>query len=386
MPGSSVGQSSRLVSGRSGVKSPRPHGEVTRCAHSARNDVGQRDAGAAARQRIVGTATFASPGLVPSLTATTAMNNRRADHQAPATRLPGVRRAGRPTGMRRGGSVGLRRVSPVIELLGEALFACPGPAYHEAQRGGNAEKLVSGRSPTTARGPTPRRHTAPAEELDRQAVGRGSAASEKIRSPVKRHTMMAEANPSIWSSPKPTSAIEPASTPARIRRHPRQPCSRGSPRTAAAPSTPGVSALRGGSPRRWRSSHDPSVAGVHHPKLAQCLPATRERAPRHCRPPRDHPVPGVPGRVSVGRRATATPAFHPGARPRSGRLTASTSSPPRTISHATTEFEFHMSPVWSSSRPQTGVAPSRASRGSSGVVAVDRKDDIGDHASRPPEL
>ena len=46
---------------------------------------------------------------------------------------------------------------------------------------------------------------------------RRSAASEWRREPVKRQTMMAEANPSIAESmPNPTSAIDPARIPAVI--------------------------------------------------------------------------------------------------------------------------------------------------------------------------
>jgi len=49
------------------------------------------------------------------------------------------------------------------------------------------------------------------------------------------------------------------------------------------------------------------------------------------------------------------PASHPGARPpRGGRAPSMSSSAP-TISHEISEFEFHISPVPSSSRPQTGV-------------------------------
>ena len=50
-----------------------------------------------------------------------------------------------------------------------------------------------------------------------------------------------------------------------------------------------------------------------------------------------------------------TPARQPGARPPSGGWIDSTSSPLRAISHEFSEFEFHISPAPSSSRPQTGV-------------------------------
>ena len=53
------------------------------------------------------------------------------------------------------------------------------------------------------------------------------------------------------------------------------------------------------------------------------------------------------------------PARQPGARPPGGSRTASARTPARVRSHATTEFEFHMSPSPSSSRPQTWTEPPR---------------------------
>ena len=60
-------------------------------------------------------------------------------------------------------------------------------------------------------------------------------------------------------------------------------------------------------------------------------------------------------RAGRWRRASTMPAFQPGARPPRGVWIDSTSSPLRTMSQEMTEFEFHISPAWSSSRPQTGV-------------------------------
>jgi hypothetical protein len=54
-------------------------------------------------------------------------------------------------------------------------------------------------------------------------------------------------------------------------------------------------------------------------------------------------------------RATTSPACQPGARPPAGGWIDSLSIPLRVITHAITEFEFHISPVPSSSRPHTGV-------------------------------
>lgn len=54
-------------------------------------------------------------------------------------------------------------------------------------------------------------------------------------------------------------------------------------------------------------------------------------------------------------RAASTPAFQPGARPPAGGFIESTSSPVRAINHEIIEFEFHISPVLSSSRPQTSM-------------------------------
>ena len=53
--------------------------------------------------------------------------------------------------------------------------------------------------------------------------------------------------------------------------------------------------------------------------------------------------------------ATTTPARQPGARPPCGGWIDSASIPLRAITHAITEFEFHISPVPSSSRPHTRV-------------------------------
>jgi hypothetical protein len=55
------------------------------------------------------------------------------------------------------------------------------------------------------------------------------------------------------------------------------------------------------------------------------------------------------------RAATTTPAFQPGARPPGGGFIEPASSPARAISQAMIEFEFHISPVRSSSRPQTRI-------------------------------
>ena len=55
------------------------------------------------------------------------------------------------------------------------------------------------------------------------------------------------------------------------------------------------------------------------------------------------------------RHATFSPASQPGARPPAGGRIEAVSIPLRASTHAITEFEFHISPVCSSSRPQTGV-------------------------------
>src|SRR5215210_5144348 len=54
------------------------------------------------------------------------------------------------------------------------------------------------------------------------------------------------------------------------------------------------------------------------------------------------------------RRATSRPACHPGARPRGGGRSWSVDTPAVAISQAIIEFEFHISPAFSSSRPHTG--------------------------------
>jgi hypothetical protein len=57
----------------------------------------------------------------------------------------------------------------------------------------------------------------------------------------------------------------------------------------------------------------------------------------------------------IWRPATTRPAFQPGARPPTGGSNPSVSMPARARSHEISEFEFHISPVRSSSRPHTGV-------------------------------
>ena len=60
-------------------------------------------------------------------------------------------------------------------------------------------------------------------------------------------------------------------------------------------------------------------------------------------------------RILLLRCATVIPACQPGARPPTGGCTDATSSPARVITQLIMEFEFHISPAPSSSRPQTGV-------------------------------
>jgi EAL domain len=64
---------------------------------------------------------------------------------------------------------------------------------------------------------------------------------------------------------------------------------------------------------------------------------------------------GPAGTVARERRATSRPEDQPGPRPRAGGLTPSVGRPAVAISHAITEFEFHISPAFNSSRPHTGV-------------------------------
>ena len=59
-----------------------------------------------------------------------------------------------------------------------------------------------------------------------------------------------------------------------------------------------------------------------------------------------------------------TPACQPGALPPRGSAIDSTSSPLRAMSQAIVEFEFHISPACSASRPQTGVGTSGTSSSS----------------------
>jgi hypothetical protein len=69
-----------------------------------------------------------------------------------------------------------------------------------------------------------------------------------------------------------------------------------------------------------------------------------------------HPSFALQGvRCCIWRPATTRPAFQPGARPPTGGSNPSVSMPARARSHEISEFEFHISPVRSSSRPHTGV-------------------------------
>ena len=80
--------------------------------------------------------------------------------------------------------------------------------------------------------------------------------------------------------------------------------------------------------------------------------------------------PTVPGRRTrtsgvplASRAATTSPASQPGARPCEGGRMAAVSWPLSARSHEVNELEFHISPAWSSSRPQVeaGNAPTRSS-------------------------
>src|SRR5579872_4037479 len=62
--------------------------------------------------------------------------------------------------------------------------------------------------------------------------------------------------------------------------------------------------------------------------------------------------------VVLKRPATAIPASHPGARPFLGGCPAADRSPAFASTQEVIEFEFHISPVCSSSRPHTGVGTS----------------------------
>ena len=116
---------------------------------------------------------------------------------------------------------------------------------------------------------------------------------------------------------------------------------------------------------------------------------SRRRRRRGARP--RGPRPGA-GAVQLGLRATAIPACQPGARPPAGGCSDSGASPLRASSHATIEFEFHISPAASSSRPHTsagtcGARPSTRSATAGSSVeaprAVDRLVAIGDVAVAP---
>ena len=103
---------------------------------------------------------------------------------------------------------------------------------------------------------------------------------------------------------------------------------------------------------------------------------------------------GWPSRA-CWRCAMTMPACHPGARPPCGGWIDSTASPLRAISQEIREFEFHISPAPSSSRPHTGVGASgtssssrRAQSGSSlrrrGLSTASARSGMIRHASGEP--
>jgi hypothetical protein len=99
---------------------------------------------------------------------------------------------------------------------------------------------------------------------------------------------------------------------------------------------------------------------------------------------------GSPQRPS-SRRAITRPASQPGARPPGGGPRRSVSTPAHARSHETGELEFQMSPVPSSSRPQTAIGTdgtrlrTRCARVRSFATrrARDRLARVGDGASAP---
>jgi hypothetical protein len=101
----------------------------------------------------------------------------------------------------------------------------------------------------------------------------------------------------------------------------------------------------GGGPQpSWGHAYldDETVRSARGLKLAAFQPAAGSRA--------NEPA------IGCWRRATTSPARQPGARPRAGGCKDSTWRPLRAISQEVNELEFHISPAWLSSRPQTSVA------------------------------
>ena len=92
------------------------------------------------------------------------------------------------------------------------------------------------------------------------------------------------------------------------------------------------------------------------------------RGPQGPRPRRAHPRPRPAARGLS--RAISSPASQPGARPPAGGRSSPAGRPAIASSQAITEFEFHMSPVRRSSRPQTSLGTSgsrsRSRRATSG--------------------
>ena len=97
-----------------------------------------------------------------------------------------------------------------------------------------------------------------------------------------------------------------------------------------------------------------------------------------------------PATVRPWPRVMVIPACDPGARPLGGSGIVAASSPLQARSQEITEFEFHISPARSSSRPQTGVGISGMSRAAGArsrdrreaLRARDRLGDVGDTPSR----
>jgi Domain of unknown function (DUF3459) len=132
------------------------------------------------------------------------------------------------------------------------------------------------------------------------------------------------------------------------------------PRTSTAASQAGPSSRR--SARRASSSLSERDARIRaHGSRSLWPPWIEADACRNSMSPH---IGGCRGSSGAWRCARTLPARQPGARPPAGGRINSTSSPVRAISQEMIEFEFHISPARSSSRPQTGVGTSGTSSSS----------------------
>ena len=325
-----------------------------------------------------------------------------------------------------------RRTGSRPTARGSAAASAAGTACRAGRGGRDAARRRSAARPAPARR-APRRarlelgrvgspREPPREQQEHRRLARAAAARTRARAPTRRSSHWTS---SIATRSGPRSASSCSDVADRDCERARSSTgSSASSSRAARPRAPAAAAAeRGQRSRRATSSRRSPSPACASPRSASAgrddehpRPRARARSTAACQSV-DLPIPASPSRTSTAgpscgssrnaataasssfpaddlehglpradgdrepgnrkplgrsRRATTMPADHPGARPPAGGRIDSTSRPLAATSHDTTEFEFHMSPVPSSSRPQTGLgmrgtrsSSRRATRGSS---------------------